>query len=63
MKTPLTITGVSLPTNLHQLLRAAARGKQYKTGRGRASVSKLIASLVGLHRSELQKLAALDRAL
>ena len=57
---PKTITGINLPTELHLLLRQAARGKQRAVG-GRASVSRLLAELIEKHRPELERLAAVDR--
>ena len=51
-------SGVYLPVELHRLLRDAARGKQRAAGgRGKASVSELIAELVESHRAQLQALA------
>lgn len=52
-----TNTGVTLPSELHILLRNAARSLQHlRGGTGRASVSHLLASLVEQHRAELESL-------
>lgn len=51
-------TGIVLPVELHRLLRDAARGAQRAAGgKGRASVSALVAELVETARSELEKMA------
>jgi hypothetical protein len=52
----LVNTGVALPSDLHILLREAARGVQRAKG-GRASVSALLADLVRRHEDELRKVA------
>ena len=52
----LVNTGIALPSDLHLLLRAAARGVQRAKG-GRASVSALVSDLVRLHETNLRKLA------
>jgi hypothetical protein len=53
--------GVYLPVELHRLLREAARGRQRAAGgKGKASVSALLAELVERYRPELEQLAALE---
>jgi hypothetical protein len=48
-------TGVTLPRELHRLVRDAMRGRQRAAGgSGRASVSGLIAELIERHRVELE---------
>ncbi len=59
MASQLVTCGIALPIDTHRLLRAAARGRQHRAcGRGRASVSSLIAELVMRHQSELESDAA-----
>ncbi len=52
MPEPRTLTGISLPSDQHALLREAARGRQRVYG-GRASVSSILAELVDQHRPSL----------
>jgi hypothetical protein len=50
-------TGITLPRELHLLLRNAARSLQnLRGGTGRASVSHLLATLIEAHRVELESL-------
>jgi len=55
--TKLINTGVALPSDVHFLLREAARGIQQLKG-GRVSVSRLLTNLVRRHEDELRKLAS-----
>jgi hypothetical protein len=58
----LSITGVCLPSEQHELLRQAARGRQRANG-GRVSASKIISELIAAHRGELLKDAARETVL
>lgn len=59
MKQKLTNSGVSLPEDIHHLLREAARGAQRaRAGTGRVSASAIIIDLITRHRAELESLAA-----